>query len=136
MDWTLIASLAGAALGLTALVAALAALNLARRALARQESLESGLAGLSRELEHLASISVRTGRRVQRVEQEFSGVAERVDEVEARGVATAGRPELEQAIDQARRGAEPATLAKTFGLSSGEADLLARLHGQKKRTGG
>ena len=83
---------------------------------------------MHRELELAASISVKTGRRVQRIEHEYSGVADRVDQVELRGTAQS----FEQAIDSARRGADPGKLAQQFGLSRGEADLVTRLHGRKK----
>jgi len=91
-------------------------------------SLEASLAGLQREMERFASISVRTGRQVKRMEHDYSNVAERVDLVEARGPAKA----LDQAIDSARRGADPRRLTQQFGLSRGEAELVARLHGRKK----
>jgi hypothetical protein len=83
---------------------------------------------MRRELELAASISVKTGRQVKRIEQEYSSVADRVDQVELRGAAQS----FEQAIDSARRGADPGKLAQQFGLSSGEADLVTRLHGRKK----
>ena len=95
-------------------------------------SMQASIAALRREFELLASISVRTGRRVQRVEHEFSGVADRVDLVESR--ATAGPESLDRAIDLARRGADSGRLEQQFGISSGEADLVARLHGRKKQT--
>ncbi|HEX3847566.1 MAG TPA: DUF2802 domain-containing protein, partial [Steroidobacteraceae bacterium] len=71
---------------------------------------------------------MRTGRRVKRIEHEYSGVADRVDQVEQRGPAQC----FDQAIDHARRGADVTTLATRFGLSEGEAELMARLHGRKK----
>lgn len=90
--------------------------------------LEASLPGLQREIERFAAISMRTGSRVKRVEHDCSDVAARVDLVEARGPAKA----LDQAIDSARRGADTRRLALEFGLSRGEAELVARLHGQKK----
>jgi hypothetical protein len=77
----------------------------------------------------VASISVRTGRRMQRVEDEFTDVAERVDQVELRAAPVNGA--LDRAIALARSGAQPERLEQQFGLSTGEADLVARLHGQK-----
>jgi hypothetical protein len=90
--------------------------------------LEASLPGLHREIERFAAISVRTGRQVNRIENDYSDVAERVDLAEARGPAKA----LDQAIDSARRGADPRRLTQQFGLSRGEAELVARFHGQKK----
>lgn len=90
--------------------------------------LEAVLPGLQREIERFASISVRTDRQVKRIENEYSDVAERIDLVEARGPAKA----LGEAIDSARRGADTRRLTVDFGLSRGEAELVARLHGRKK----
>jgi hypothetical protein len=121
-------SIAGAALGFAGLVSGLFTIRAVRGWRARCLALESSLAAVRRELELAASISVKTGRRVQRIEHEYSGVADRVDQVELRGSAQS----LEQAIDSARRGADPVNLAHQFGLSRGEADLVTRLHGRKK----
>jgi hypothetical protein len=120
----------GMMVGVCALAVALLGWRASRGALARLDSLEASVAALRRELELLTSISVRTGRRVQRVEHEYSGVAERVDLVESRGAAS-GTP-LDQAIDWARRGADSERLSQEFGLSSGEAELVARLHGRAR----
>ena len=104
----------------------------AQRWRGRVETLEASMAGLRREIELVASISVKTGRRVQRVENHYSDVAERVDVVESRGPATTGSS-LEQAIEWARRGADTDKLSAQFGLSAAEAELVARLHGKQKR---
>jgi hypothetical protein len=121
-------SISGASLGLLGLVAALFAIRSVRGWRARCLALESSVAAMRRELELAASISVKTGRRVQRIEHEYSGVADRVDQVELRGTAQS----FEEAIDSARRGADPGKLTQQFGLSRGEADLVTRLHGRKK----
>jgi hypothetical protein len=94
----------------------------------RCQALEASLAGVRREMEHVASISVRTGRRVKRIENEYSGVSDRVDQVELRGPSQS----MDQAIDSARRGSDPVKLTQQFGLSRGEADLVMRLHGRRK----
>ena len=93
----------------------------------RCTALEAVLPGLQREIERFASISVRTGRQVKRIESEYSDVADRVDLVEARAPAKA----LDEAVQSARRGADTQRLTQQFGLSRGEAELVARLHGQK-----
>ena len=90
-------------------------------------ALEAVLPALQREIERFASISVRTGRQVKRIESEYSDVAERVDLVEARAPAKA----LDEAVQSARRGADTRRLTEQFGLSRGEAELVSRLHGQK-----
>lgn len=118
----------GAMLGLAGLIAALAAMRAVRASRARCLALESSMAGLRVELEQVASMGMKTGQRLQRIEREYSGVAERVDQVEVRGAA----PSFDRAIDSARRGADTGKLAQQFGLSLGEADLVARLHGHKK----
>jgi hypothetical protein len=96
----------------------------------RADALETSVAALRRELELVASISARTGRLVQRVEQEFSGVTERIDLVESRGAAMPGS--LDEAITWARRGADADKLEQQFGLTSAEAELVSRLHGVKR----
>jgi hypothetical protein len=128
MSFTTLLAVAGLFLSLCALAAAISAARAVRGWRARCESLELSFAALGRELELVASISVRTGRRVKRIENDYSGVADRVDVVESRGAAGA----LDQAIDWARRGADPSQLTQQLGLSRGEADLVARLHGRTK----
>jgi hypothetical protein len=128
MNINTVLGIAGVTLGLCGMVSALFTMRSVRRWRTRCAAVESGLAALHREMELVASISVKTGRRVKRVEQEYSGVSDRVEQVELRGAA----PSFDQAIDYARRGAEPGKLTQQFGLSRGEADLVTRLHGRKK----
>jgi hypothetical protein len=118
---------AGAVLGFLGLASALFTIRAVHGWRARCLVVESSLAAVQRELELMASISVKTGRRVKRIEQEYAGFADRVDQVELRGAA----PCFDQAIDSARRGADPGKLTQQFGLSRGEADLVTRLHGRK-----
>jgi Protein of unknown function (DUF2802) len=119
----------GFSFGLVGMVAAVSMTRAMRGLRDRCVSVESSLAGVRRELELVASISTRTGRRLKSIEHEYSGVAERVELVELRGPAQA----FDQAIDSARRGADPGKLTQEYGLSRGEADLVTRLHGRKKR---
>jgi hypothetical protein len=123
---------AAAVCAVCALVMASFALKMTRVWRARHDSLESSVAGLRREVELVASISVRTGRRVQRVESEYSDVADRVDLVESRGTAGGGPTSLDQVIDWARHGAGADKLTEQFGISTAEAELVTRLYGQKK----
>jgi hypothetical protein len=123
-----ILSAGGAILGGAALIATAYAVRAVRAMQARCLRVETSLAAMRREVEHMASISMKTGRRVRRIEHEYSGVADRVDQVEQRGPAQS----YDQAIDHARRGADVSTLSSRFGLSEGEAQLVARLHGHKK----
>jgi len=119
---------AGLLLALCAMLAAFVTSRSNRRLAARCVEVESSLAAMGRELEQLASISLKTGRRVKLLEQEYAGVADRVVLLELRGSAQS----FDQAIDSARRGTDPGRLTQQFGLSSGEADLVTRLHGRKK----
>jgi Protein of unknown function (DUF2802) len=121
-------SIAAAALGLSGLVSAVFTARAVRGWRARCLSVESSLAALRRELELAASISMKAGRRVKRIEQEYSHVADRVDQMELRGPVQC----FDQAIDSARRGADPGKLTQQFGLSRSEADLVTRLHGRKR----
>jgi len=132
MTWTVFISVAGFCVAAGALATAVWAFPELQRLRARYDSLESSVAGLRREVELLASISARSGRRVQRVEHDYSSVAERLDALESLAAAAPGAKSLDQAIESARRGADAATLTEQFGLSGGEAELVARLHGRKK----
>jgi hypothetical protein len=128
MNIDTVLELAGAVLGLAGLISSLCAIRAVRGWRARCLIVESSLSAVRRELALVGSISLKTGHRLKRVEHEYSGVAERVDQVELRG----GSQSFDQAIDSARRGADPGKLTRQFGLSRGEADLVARLHGRKK----
>jgi hypothetical protein len=132
MTLTILLGVVAVGVAVGALVAALMALQAVRTLRARHESLETSFGTLRRELEMVASIRARTGRRVQRVEHEYSDVADRVDVVESRA-PTSGSGALDQAIEWARRGADTDKLVEQFGLSSGEAELVARLHGQGRK---
>lgn len=111
-----------------ALAAAGWAIRGMRRLRSRNESLEGSLGTVQREFELAASIALRAGRSVKRLEVENTRLSDRLGVMELRSEA---RP-YDQAIDSARRGADPVKLTEQFGLSRGEADLLARLHGRRK----
>ncbi len=128
MSINTILGIAGVLLGLSAVLAVLVASRSRRRLQLRCAALESSLAAMSRELEVLAAISLKTGRRVKHIGKEHAEVADRVAQVELRGSAQS----FDQAIDSARRGTDSGRLTQQFGLSRGEADLVARLHGRKK----
>jgi hypothetical protein len=127
-DVNMILTLAAACLGFCALLAVFIMSFSVRRWRARCLAVESSVAGMRREIEVLASISLRTGRRVKRIEQEYSGVADRVGLVELRGAGAS----FDEAIDSARRGSDSGRLTQQFGLSRVEADLVTRLHGRRK----
>jgi hypothetical protein len=123
-----ILEIAAASLAICALIAVVALFYSLRRLRTRCAAVESSLAAMRRELEVTASISLRTGSRVKRIERAYSGVAERIESVELRGPAQC----FDQAIDFARRGTDSGKLTQQFGLSRAEADLVTRLHGRKK----
>jgi len=117
-------------------VFSMAALGCAVRAMigiaglhARRRELEANVRALREELSGVALGLERHRERQQRLERDLALLSARVLDVEARAEA----PGFEQAIASARRGAEPERLADEFGLSRGEADLVARLHGRRKR---
>ncbi len=120
--------IAAVSLAICALIAVATLSVSLRRWRSRHAAVESSLAAMRREIEVAASISLRTGRRVNRMEREYSGVADRIESVELRGPAQC----FDQAIDSARRGGDPGRLTRQFGLSRAEADLVTRLHGRKK----
>ena len=128
MDMSSILGLAGAVLGFFGLVLSLFAIGAIRRWRSHCLSMESSVMALRRELELATSISLKSGRRVNRIEQQYMGVADRLEQVELRGAVQS----FDQAIDAARRGADSSKLARQFGLSRAEAELLTRLHGRKK----
>jgi hypothetical protein len=99
-----------------------------RRLRSRLIAFETGVAALRREAEAAAAILTRTERRLERIEREHGGFGDRVRFVELR----AGARSFDQAIDSARRGADPTKLTEQFGLSNSEAELVSRLHRQRK----
>jgi hypothetical protein len=129
MNASLLANAAAGAASILAILLTAFAWTAVRRLRVQVSALGASVADLKTELELLASISATTGRQVMRIESSYTDVVERVDVVEARGPATTSGS-LDQAIEWARRGAATDKLSEQFGLSAGEADLVARLHGR------
>ena len=98
----------------------------------RCDVLDASLAALHVELERVVSLIVHTDHRMQRVEHDYSDVVDRVDVVESRSTAGVPPASVDRAIELARHGADADKLTEQFGLSPGEADLVARLHGNKR----
>jgi Protein of unknown function (DUF2802) len=121
-------SVAGAVLGALGLICALVAFRAVRRGRARCATMESSLAALRSELDLVGSTGIKTGQRVKRIAEAYSGLNARVDQLELRGSAQS----FDQAIDAARRGADTSKLTQQFGLNRSEADLVARLHGRAR----
>ena len=107
--------------------AGMAFVALARRRV-RIAALELGVAALRSECDAAGSEATLAACRVKRLEAELTALAERMGTLEVRGQSRA----FDQAIDSARRGADPGRLTEQFGLSRGEADLVARLQGRNK----
>jgi Protein of unknown function (DUF2802) len=128
IDITTIVSCVSAGLSAAAVTGLFFMARLVAQLRGRCLSAEASLASVRREVELMASISAKTGTRVNRMEHEYSGVADRVD------LATQRAPSqsFDQAIDSARRGSDSTQLAQQFGLSRGEAELVARLHGRQR----
>jgi hypothetical protein len=121
--------IAAAALALVGLWVALTVCVCLRRWQKRCVSLEASLATLRRDLDSTVSVQARTALRLERIAREFAKMAGRVELFESRGRGGS----FDQAIDWARRGADPHRLSQHFGLSESEAELVIRLHGRKKR---
>ncbi len=123
--WPLAGIAVGIAVGIAAAGLALLALRTVRVQAARLAEGGAVVDELRRRIDAMTVLQTRTVTRLQRLEAEQSRIAERVALAESGG----GRV-LDDAIDSARRGASIGALVETFGLSRGEASLIARLHGR------
>lgn len=104
----------------------------ARQLEARQRRLGADLAAAMQEIERLAALCTRLSAHAGRVERTGRDLTERLEIMELR---TESRS-FDQAIDSARRGADPLRLERQFGLSEGEAGLVTLLHGRRGRISG
>jgi hypothetical protein len=120
-----------AGLGIGAMAATVYLLSTRRELRAMNLSLETRVNSLCRDLEGLKAVSADMVRRSAFVERQYRLVAERVAVAESHNANRS----FDRAIDSARRGAESGKLAARFGLSRGEADLVARLHGHAQIVG-
>ena len=93
----------------------------------RHDALARNLAAAQRELEMLATSATKSGLRTECIERDCVALADRIGVLEVRG----GGRHYNQAIESARNGADPAKLARQFGLSSTEANLLLLVHGAR-----
>lgn len=89
---------------------------------------ETQIGALRREVEAATAVAVRAGERLRKLEQATGQMGERLGQLELRGE---GRP-YDQAIALVQRGADADRLVRNFGLSRGEADLVALVHGRRK----
>jgi hypothetical protein len=129
IDITTILSIVATALSACALIGLAVqkrALNDWRR---RCLALEGAIPALRHEVELIASVSAHTGRQIKVIKNSHKK-AERGNVVELHS----GNRSVSEAIDSARRGTDSAKLSQQFGLSRGEADLIARLHGNHSKT--
>ena len=118
--------IAGAAIGVGASALGVVGLRIARAQAARLAERDATIEELRHRLDAMTALQTRTTNRLQRLETEQTRLAERVALAQSGG----GRA-LDEAIDSARRGASVGTLIDAFGLSRGEASLIARLHGRQ-----
>lgn len=112
--------LAAIAAGIALIACALVVVAMRAARIARARS--AALAGAAEE-----ALQTRTAQRLERLEAAHARLAERLVALESRGEARS----FDQAIDLARRGASVGKLTESLGLSRGEADLIARLHGRQ-----
>jgi len=99
-----------------------------RRLRRTQREIERELALLHKQTDTALTMTVRAGRRLKLLEKQFAWASERIGQLEVRNE---GRS-YDEAITLARRGANPDRLMTNFGLSRGEADLVALMHNQRK----
>jgi hypothetical protein len=118
--WTLVA--------LLGVIVLCAEWRAARRLLRTQRDTVRTLALLNKQTESAVAMSVKVGRRLRRAEKQLAWACERLGQLELR---SEGRS-YDQAITLARRGANADRLMTNFGLSRGEADLVALMHNQRK----
>ncbi len=124
--WLVAAIAAGASLALTVWAAALAVRS--RRLARRLGALERDLAAFRGEVAATAGIGARVGERLRRLDQISAQLNDRLGQLELRGD---GRP-YDHAIALVQHGADANRLVAHFGLSRGEADLVALVHGRRK----
>ncbi len=98
--------------------------RLSRRLAAMEGQFES----LRADVAATTGIGVRAGERLRRLDQITGQMGERLGQLELRGE---GRP-YDQAIALVRRGADAGRLMTNYGLSRGEADLVALVHGSRR----
>jgi uncharacterized membrane protein YcjF (UPF0283 family) len=118
--WTLVA--------LAGVVVLFAEWRAARRLRRTQRETERALSLLNKQTESAVAMTVKVGRRLRHAEKQLAWACERLGQLEVR---IEGRS-YDQAITLARRGANADRLMTNFGLSRGEADLVALMHSQRK----
>jgi hypothetical protein len=99
-----------------------------RRLTRRLAAAEADFERLRAEVAAVAGVGARVGERLRRLDQVSTQLGERLGQLELRGE---GRP-YDQAIALVAKGADPERLVDSYGLTRGEADLVARLHGRRK----
>jgi hypothetical protein len=119
-------ALVGAGCGLATLALALL-VGRARRLRLRLAALEAELEALRADVAATTGIGVRVGERLRRLDQVAAQLNDRLGQIELRGE---GRP-YDHAIALVRHGADADRLVQHFGLSRGEADLVALVHGRR-----
>jgi hypothetical protein len=93
----------------------------------RIATIEQQFETLKSDVAATTGIGVRVGEKLRRLDQVTAQMGERLGQLELRGE---GRP-YDQAIALVRRGADADRLMANYGLSRGEADLVALVHGNR-----
>lgn len=132
-DPILLGIVAGGFVALLGLAIALRAASTAARAHERLERHETELMRMQSELAHLDAGGSRTADHQAEMAQRLALLSEQQEQLMLRD-DNAG-PYL-QAIRLARRGEDATSLMSTCGLSRGEAELIARLHGLQAQGAG
>jgi hypothetical protein len=99
-----------------------------RRLGRRHAALADELLVAHREFDAATTVINRIGRRLQAAEAQAAALRDRLETIERRAEPRA----FDQAIDFARRGVTASELSAQCGLSRGEAELVAQLHGSRK----
>lgn len=111
------------------LVVAALMLRQVRQLQGQKLDLAADLAAALSEMEQLAAMTAKLGVHTERIDRSCTELAERMEIMELRHVNRS----FDEAIDSARRGADPARLERQFGLSRTEAGLVMLLHGSAHR---
>lgn len=97
----------------------------------RQE-LMAQMDNLRNENRSVVELAVRNGRRLKQLENQLRQMSTNVEASNSSAQLAELPHAYDQAIRLARRGADAAKLVSDMGLSLGEAELVVRLHGDRK----
>lgn len=107
-------------------------IRLMRRARRERAEMQAGIEELRREQHATAELAVRIGQRLRHAEEQLGQMHTRIEGMKVQEQAPDPGHAYAQAIRLVRKGADASRLVADFGLSRGEAELVALLHGQRK----